>query len=46
MTEEEWQIFGDLIQSILLRFKGAELEIEKLKFRIEQLERQNESHSN
>ena len=42
MTGEEWELLCDVAQQIVLRFKQAELEIEKLKFRIEQLERQND----
>ena len=40
MTKEDWDAISSVIDAIVLRFKEAELEIEKLKFRIEQLEKE------
>ena len=39
MTKEDWDVFNQLLDSIILRFQEYDLEIAKLKFRIKQLEK-------
>lgn len=42
MTDDGWEAIGEMAQIIALRFEEFELEIKKLKFKIEQLEKQND----
>ena len=42
MNEEAWKVIEDIIEATTIRFKEFDVEIEKLKFRVRQLEEQED----
>ena len=45
MTKEDWEFIEDIVEVIHLRFRDYDLEIDKLKFSIKQLEKSNDERT-